>query len=303
MSYLHDTRPHQPVIVRRRRGCGLSILLVLLFACTLMVFSCGLCMAVYLVFPPAPVDILVMGLDARGNEGVYSRTDSIMLIGIQPNRLNVSLLSIPRDLFINVPGYGQQRINTINVLGEQQQPGYGPILLSAAIAESFGVQPDRYIRLNFEAFTELIDAVGGVVIDVPNPIVDYDFPADVGSGTQVVRFDAGQQYMDGRRALIYARTRHADDDYQRANRQQQVVSALVSRLLNPLHWGAVIGVLNRYVETDLTAIDFIALSPVILINAGRFDQLVIDRSYILPGAYGAIPNYNALRPWLESRFD
>src|SRR6185503_10537596 len=93
MSYMNETRPHQPVIIRRRQRW--SILFVILFACSGWFFICGLCMAVYLIFPPAPVDILVMGLDSRENEGVYARTDSIMLVGIQPNRLHVSLLSIP----------------------------------------------------------------------------------------------------------------------------------------------------------------------------------------------------------------
>lgn len=275
----------------------------MLFACTGWFLICGLCMAVYLIFPPSPVDILVMGLDSRGNEGVFARTDSIMLVGVQPNRLEVSLLSIPRDLFIDVPGYGSQRINTINVLGEQQQAGNGPVLLSTSIERNFGVRPDRYVRLNFQAFKELIDAVGGVTINVEKTIVDHYFPADEGSGTQSIQFDPGEQHMDGRLALIYARTRHADDDYQRAERQQQVVSALASKLVNPVYWPAAISVLNLHVETNLTPFDLFTLSPSVLLNAGQFEQLVIDREYILSGAYGAVPNYDALLPWVHEHFD
>ena len=269
----------------------------------LPVFCCGLGFVAYLVFPPPPLDVLIMGVDARSGEGYVTRTDSVMLAGLQPSRVRVSLLSIPRDLFISVPGYGEQRINTVNVLGEMNTPGSGPGLLAQGIAQSFGIQPDRYVRLNFQAFTGLIDAVGGIDVDVPRTIVDYQYPTE-NYGTIEVRFEPGQQHMNGERALQYARTRHADDDYQRAARQQQVLTALSLKLLNPLTWPRVAVVLNSSVDTDLTLIDLITQAPTILLNAGRFERLVIDRDYISASASGnAVPNYAALSDWLEQRFD
>jgi LCP family protein required for cell wall assembly len=277
------------------------VLLFILFM--LPVFCCGLSLVAYLVVPPAPLDILVLGLDARPGEGFVTRTDSIMLVGLQPSRMRVSLLSVPRDLFITVPGYGEQRINTVNVLGENDERGSGPTLLAQSFATSFGVQPDRYVRLNFQGFIDLINAVGGVDINVERTIVDYQYPTE-NYGTIEVRFEPGMQHMDGERALQYARTRHSDDDYQRANRQQQVLTALSLKLINPLNWPGALAVITTSMDTNLSPLDIAAHAPTILLNAGRFDRFVIDRDDITVSAAGnAIPNYDTLAPWLEERFD
>jgi LCP family protein required for cell wall assembly len=284
--------------IGRVRGC----LLLLLIGTMLMGLMCMASLALYLLFPPAPVDILVMGLDSRGSEGVAARTDSIVVIGINPGRIDMSLLSIPRDLFVDVPGYGMQRINTVNVLAEVDQPGMGPQLLSQSIVNNFGIGVDKYARLDFQAFTALVDAVGGVRINVPNTFTDYEFPtADF--GTMEVTFEAGWQDMDGERALIYARTRHADDDYQRAARQQEVLAALSRKLINPLNWAAALNALNQHVETNLNVIDFVLISPAVLFGGQSMEQLVIDRDYILPGDGYSYPNYALLQPWITEHFD
>src|SRR5690606_10975279 len=115
-----------------RRGCLSRWPLIIFALFMLPVFCCGLGLVTYLVAPPPALDILIMGLDARPGEGFVTRTDSIMVAGLQPGRVHVSLLSVPRDLFIQVPGYGEQRINTVNVLAEMDTPGSGPELLSQA---------------------------------------------------------------------------------------------------------------------------------------------------------------------------
>lgn len=299
-----DTRPnptaaHQSLLRRLR----LSPLLIFFVALLTPVFCCGVTLLIYLVFPPPHIDILILGVDSRPGEGFVSRTDSIMLLGLDPAHLRTSILSIPRDVFIEVPGFGEQRINTVNVLGEEQGQGRGADLLIASIAQDFGVQVDRYARLQFSGFVELIDAVGGVTIDVERSLVDDSYPTPDG-GVTTVRFDSGVQNMDGERALIYARTRHADDDYQRANRQQQVISALMAKMANPLRWPAVISVLNGALDTNLTVLDLALLAPPVFLNAGRYDRLVIDRDYILGSAGGnAVPNYEKIKPWLEGRFE
>jgi LCP family protein required for cell wall assembly len=266
------------------------------------VFVCGITLLAYLIFPPSDTNILIVGMDGRGNEGLLARTDSIMILGIRPSQLRVSLLSIPRDLFIETPGYGSQRINTIQLLGEEAQAGSGIGLLSEVIEQTFGISIDRYIRLNFQDFVHLVDSVGGVDIDVERTIDDGAYPTDDG-GTIQIRFDSGTQYMDGERALMYARTRHADDDYQRAARQQQVISALLSKLANPSRWSAALGVFVQAVDTDMTLWDMGLLAAPVILNRGRFERLVIDRDYILGTTEGhAIPNLDAILPWLKDRF-
>lgn len=266
-----------------------------------MLLACSASLALYIVFPPSSVDILIMGLDSRGNEGSMTRTDSIMVVGINPAQMDISLLSIPRDLFIQVPNYGMQRINTINVLAEMEEAGTGSYLLAQSIEQNFGIEIDYYVRLDFQAFVALIDAVGGLDIDVPYDIVDYQFPSD-DYGSIEVRFELGLEHMDGQRALIYVRTRHADDDYRRAERQQQIITALSQKLANPLNWTAAWFAVQQHMETNMNLLDIIALTPVVF-SGGDINRLVIDREYILPGNGYSVPNYVAIQPFISDNFD
>jgi LCP family protein required for cell wall assembly len=279
---------------RARTSC-LAFVLAALFAC-----GCGA--LGYLVAPPLPLDILVLGLDAREGDGNATRADGLMLVGVNPSGLQVSLLSIPRDLQLDVPGYGVQPINTANALGEQTEAGGGPALTAAALVASTGVQVDRFVRLRFEDLAALIDAAGGVQVDVERTIRDEAYPVSA-SETAVVQFDPGVQWMDGERALQYARTRHADDDYARAGRQQQVMQAFARQLRNPLVWPAVISALGR-IDTNLTLTDVAGLAPVVLLNAGRFEQRTIDRSLMTAGDDGVLRvDWDSLRLWVMARFD
>jgi LCP family protein required for cell wall assembly len=296
-SMQHITARYRQATRRGKIGLALLMLALAAFFCT------GLSTVLYLVFPPPHLDILILGLDDRSSDTFAGRTDAILLLGVDPARLEVSLLSLPRDLFLDVPGYGMQRINTINVLGEEARSGGGPVLLADSIAQDFGFTVDRYLRLDFTGFVELIDAVGGIMIDVERVIIDDAYPTS-GGGTIQVRFESGYQHMDGERALIYARTRHADDDYQRANRQQQVLAALSLKLRDPRYWPEAWRILTGTTDTNLTIGDILTIAPPIVLNAGRFNQLVINRDYILGTAAGyAVPNYEAIAPWLAGRFE
>jgi LCP family protein required for cell wall assembly len=288
-----QTQPAPPAR-RRRAGC-LAIALAALF----LAGACGL---IYVVVPPAPLDVLVLGLDARAGDGNVARADSLMLVGIDAAALRVSLLSVPRDLRLDVPGYGEQPINVAHALGEQAEAGSGPALTGAALEAPLEVGIDRYVRLRFEDLAALIDAVGGVTIDVERTIRDDAFPLSA-TVTQAVQFDPGLQWMDGARALQYARTRHADDDYARAGRQQQVLQAFARQLLNPLTWPGVLAALGA-IDTDLNFADLLGAAPVILLNAGRFEQRTIDRSLLVTRDDGrVVVDWDALRPWVETHFD
>lgn len=292
-------RPHARRKARRGLPCGFVIFLVAM----VLTFACGLSFVIYLVFPPAPVNVLLLGVDARPGEGLVTRTDAIVVLGVRPSHLQVSTFSIPRDLSVQVPGYGLQRVNTVNALGEMERAGEGPLLLARSVSQNFGISTPRYVRLDFGGFERLINAVGGLMIDVPNTIVDNAYPTPDG-GTMSIRFDPGLQYMDGERALIYVRTRHSDDDYRRAERQQQVIQALSLKLINPLNWPSLAQFMLTSADTNLTPGDLLAMTPALIFNVGRYDQLVIDRTLISATGEGvAIPNYAALRPWLDDRFD
>lgn len=299
-DYQISTKPHFPQVRNMRR---LNWRIVLLFIFITPVCLCISLTGLYLLFPPPHTDILVLGVDSREGEGWLTRADSVMIVGVDPARLRVSMLSVPRDLFIQVPNYGLQRINTVNMLGEMESDGHGPRLMSEAIAESFDITIERYVRLDFNGFTRLVDAVGGVTVDVEREIVDHYYPT-LDGGVMTIRFEPGVQTLNGEQALIYVRTRHADDDYRRAARQQQVVSALLGKMINPAYWPGVWGVLNQSVDTNLNVGDMFSLALPVILNRGHIEQLVIDRDYITATADGvAIPDYDRLRPWIDIRFD
>ncbi|MBN1965401.1 MAG: LCP family protein [Anaerolineae bacterium] len=292
---------------RARSGCTCLILALALLV-MIPVSLAGLAAVLYLLFPPAPLDVVILGVDARPGEGYAARTDTVLLLNADPADLGISLFSIPRDLYLVVPGYGAQRINTINALGEQDTPGGGPALVQAALAENFPVQPDRYVRLDFAAFVTLVDALGGITIDVPGEIVDTQYPTADG-GTMTVRFEAGVQRLDGTQALAYARTRHADDDYRRIERQQQVILGVLNELVQPENWPRLPELMQDFfaaVDTDLTPTDLLILAPPVWFGLARDDvaQLTIDRDLIgrSPDGY-AVPDYAAINPWLEDNFD
>ena len=177
--------------------------------------------------------VLVMGLDRRpGETGLAYRTDTMLLVSIDPVTNSLGILSIPRDLYVEVPGYNQlQRVNTPMVLGELRQPDYGPQLAMQTVQYNLGIRVHDYVAVDFNSFIKFIDAIGGIEIDVPYNISDPLYP-DMNYGYDPFYIRSGQQVLDGATALKYARTRHGDNDFQRAQRQQLVMYAVRDRLLD-----------------------------------------------------------------------
>ena len=177
--------------------------------------------------------VLVMGLDRRpGETGLAYRTDTMMLVSVDPTNHSIGILSIPRDLYVEVPGYNQlQRVNTPMVLGELQQPDYGPQLAMQTVQYNLGIRVHDYVAVDFQAFVNFIDAIGGIEMDVPYSISDPLYP-DMNYGYDPFYIRAGRQTLDGSTALKFARTRHGDNDFLRAQRQQLVMYAVRDRLLN-----------------------------------------------------------------------
>jgi polyisoprenyl-teichoic acid--peptidoglycan teichoic acid transferase len=178
--------------------------------------------------------ILIMGLDKRpGEEGTGFRTDSMILVSIDPMTKQVGMLSIPRDIFVPIPGETEmQQINRVYVLGELDRPGNGPRKLMDTLQYNLGMKIDSYIAVTFESVIKAVDAVGGIEIDVPQTIDDPEYP-DMNYGYQPLHIDAGRQHMNGELALKYARTRHQSSDFDRTGRQQQVILAIRQQVVKP----------------------------------------------------------------------
>ena len=177
------------------------------------------------------VNVLVMGIDRRPGEPFISRTDSMMLLSINPQTQRAAIMSVPRDFFADIPGWGRDRINTAFVKGAQNGgPVGGAELAMQAVSFNLGVHVDHYLLVDFAAFIQSIDALGGIDVNVPRTINDPTFP-DMNYGYDPLFIPAGVQNFDGVTALKYARTRHVDNDFGRAQRQQQVVLAARDKVL------------------------------------------------------------------------
>ncbi len=182
--------------------------------------------------------MLLMGMDRRAGEtGFAYRTDTMILFSIDPQTGAVGMLSIPRDLYMDIPAYkgqqyGIQKVTTAFFLGELAAPGRGGgELAMQTIQYNLGIRVHDYVVIDFQAFIALVDAVGGVDIEVPFTINDPSYP-DLAYGYDPFYLEAGIQQLDGYNALRYVRTRHQTDDFSRARRQQQLLMAIREKVLD-----------------------------------------------------------------------
>lgn len=176
------------------------------------------------------LNIMMIGVDRRP-EGGDQNADAIIIAHVDLTNQKVAAVSIPRDLLVEIPGIGQGKINAAYNYGVQANPGdkvAGVVMMRDTIESVFQVPIDGYIMVDFNGFTEVIDAMGGVTVDVPELITDTEYPTE-DFGTEVVRFTPGVQEMNGERTLQYVRTRQQDSDDGRRERQLQVLRALFDK--------------------------------------------------------------------------
>ncbi|MCB8943747.1 MAG: LCP family protein [Ardenticatenaceae bacterium] len=178
------------------------------------------------------VTVLMLGIDQRCDQSGPTHTDTMMLVTVDPVALSAAVLSLPRDLWVEIPGFGLDRINQANYLGEAYEyPGGGPALAVETVEATLGIPINYYVAVNFDAFVEVVDLIGGIEIDVPEAIDDPDYP-DRCYGFDPFSIEAGTHQMDGTTALKYARTRATfGGDVDRAGRQQAVVLAVREQVL------------------------------------------------------------------------
>lgn len=262
---------------------------------------------------PGRMNILLIGIDGFNNNYFRAaRADTIILLGVNFAAKSAQMLSIPRDLWVQLPGLVQVpegRINTAYHYGELYgAPGGGPGELAAVLANTFGLRVDRYATVSFTAFEQGIDAIGGIDINIPEPIYDGRYPLRDGSGTIAIDFPAGQVHMDGATALIYARIRHDSSDFARMRRQQQVLFAVRKQLLRPqtlLQLPALTQALMGATRTDLSLEDLAllgCLGPQIEVSAIQtwvISDNMVQNTKLADGAQVLLPVMEAIVPVLE----
>lgn len=254
------------------------------------------------------VTVLLMGVDTRpGEQGYRTRTDTMILLSVDPVAKTGSMLSIPRDLYVDVPGYGLERVNTAYPLG-------GAPLAVETIQYNLGVRINHYAIVDFNTFVTLVDEIGGIDVNVPVAINDPTYP-DEGYGYDPFYMPEGIQHMDGATALKYARTRSQDNDWERARRQQAVIMAVRNKIVSLDLLPSLIQkapslstMLGESVRTDMTLEEMMALAQLAsTVPEENIRSGVIDSRYVLgyetdEGAQVSIPNRAAIGPLLEHIF-
>lgn len=177
------------------------------------------------------LNVLLLGVDKRDMDET-PRSDTMILVSIDPVSKRIGMLSMPRDLYVRIPGHGLDKINAAYPIGEQRAAGGGAGLAMATVTANFGVPIHYYASVDFRGFTRMIDAVGGVTVEVPYALKDDAYPADEGSNYTRFFVPAGLQRMDGLTALRYARSRNFDSDFGRTRRQQQILQAIRDQGMN-----------------------------------------------------------------------
>lgn len=272
------------------------------------------------------VRILLLGIGGENHDG-GTLTDTMILATIKTNarggKNEVSLFSIPRDLYVEIPGQGMRKINSAYALGELNQKKQGPALAVATAEHLLDVKIPYYAVVDFQGFEKVIDELEGITVNVPVTFTDAQFPDEKQGYLPPLTFKAGQQQMDGQRALQYVRSRHGNNgqgsDFARAGRQQLVLKALKDKttslkvLTNLSLVNRILDTLSDHVRTNLAVHE---MKAVYNLTHGTDDHrifsqaidgesgLVCDR-ILEDGAYVLVPcqgDYTAIRKYFANQF-
>ena len=218
------------------------------------------------------VNILLVGMGGAGHDGAYL-ADTIIVASLKPSTKEVALLSIPRDLVVDIPKYGYRKVNNANAFGYLQTPEQGGEWLLQDVLETTLGQPIQYYAsVDFDGFRKIVDLVGGLDITVENAFTDYEYP-DYSHGYQTISFKVGSQTMNGEKALQYVRSRHGNNgegsDFARSRRQQNVLSALKKEMLslgtltNPKKIMDISDALGTHLKTDMEPWEILRLANLV----------------------------------------
>ena len=256
--------------------------------------------------------ILLLGIDQREDQAGPWRTDTMIVVTVDPATKTAGILSIPRDLWVTVPGFGEHKINTAHFIGDMEKyPGGGPALAKKTVRNLLGIPIDYYVRVNFTGFERLIDAVGGITVDVEKAIDDDKYP-DGNYGYTEVHIAAGIQHMDGKTALQYARSRHGTSDYDRSRRQQKLLMACRDKALSMDisvdRIPEILRIVGDSVQTDLNLSELTALARVAgeiefeSIKVGAIDEATTKSAITPSGMWVAIPDREGIRQLRDEIF-
>ena len=255
----------------------------------------GLITAGYLFFP-GRTNILVLGVDDRAAGGNLGRTDTMILVTVVPMQRFAGMLSIPRDLWVPIPGYGENRINTAHFFAEADTPGSGAETTVNLVEGLFGIDVDYYFRLRFDSLAEVVDDFGGIEITFDEPTSGYP------EGTHV---------LTGEQALAFVRDRENSDDFGRMQRGQMFIKAAMRELVRPGSLFKLVAIAPKIMGLlDTNAPIWLWLRigfPLLFPGSGEIYSQTINREMVNPfttsdGAQVLAPNWGAINQVVYSIF-
>ncbi len=291
MREVHPTAMNEPVIhpTPKQRINTKKPSFWLVTVCLILIFV--------FFFTPARVTTLVLGIDWRPSDSPWlGRSDTMILTTIPPVLPQVSMLSIPRDLWVTIPNHYDNRINTAHYFAELENPGSGMQAAKEAVEANFGIKVNYAVRVKFTGFVDIVDAFGGVTVNLPEAM----------SG-----LEAGPNHLDGKQALAFVRDRKASDDFFRQQRGQLFVASAIKEVLNPLKWPripAVLAVAAANIDTDLPIWLWPRTAYALIFSSLKgFDAHTLDRTMITPwvtdeGAQVLKPNWELMNPLIDGLF-
>jgi polyisoprenyl-teichoic acid--peptidoglycan teichoic acid transferase len=226
------------------------------------------------------LNVLLMGVDRRPNqltEGPRGNSDTLLLVSIDPTAHTAAMVSLPRDLYLPIPGLGPEKINAA-------YREVGPELSVRVVSDLVSQPVHRWASIEITAFARTIDAIGGVLVDVERPIRDDEYPAE-NFAIRRIFLPAGLQWLNGEQALWYARSRHGSNDFDRAARQQALLLALKERAREGRTLSMVTTLVQSLadaVQTDLTPREVLALA-----RLGGSQDFRSARLVLTPPAFGS----------------
>lgn len=233
------------------------------------------------------VNILLIGLDGTASQGRFRRADTLIVASIDPATNSAVLIGIPRDVYVAINsarGVLRNKINTAYVWGELYGgPGNGPTLQMRTVSEFLGIPIHYYVSVYFDGFSKLIDAIGGIDINVPQALRDSY------TGWS---FNAGIQHMDGKLALRYARSRYSTSDFSRGRRQQLVILAAVDKVATAgmlAKLPAILPAVAQSFRSDMSIPDLLALASLgYRIDRSSIKTAQVDETMVQSGSAGGM---------------
>jgi LCP family protein required for cell wall assembly len=205
---------------------------------------------------------LILGTDRRSSGGSW-RTDTIIIVGLDHKLNRAAVLSVPRDLYLEIPNYGFGRINQVDYIGEKilGVPGGGPALISTVLSNTLGIQTNHWMRVEMNGFREVVDAVGGVTMYLDCPFYEPIFNLTTNSW-EYFTLPAGEVHLDGEEAYWYVRLRLRESDIGRSQRQRQFLWAMRDQILSTNllpRMPALFAAFSNTFSTDLSIVEIVSL--------------------------------------------